>query len=130
MNESNSFLNTYKRIPIEIRRGEGVHLITEDESRYLDFFSGIAVNVLGHSYPKVIDAVLKQVNNFSHLSNYFLVDTQIKFANLLCKYSGMKKTFLCNSGTEAIEAALKLIRKLKPGKNIYSLSGSFHGRTF
>ena len=61
MNQSHLFLNTYKRIPIEISRGEGVHLISKDGTRYLDFFSGIAVNALGHSHPKVIEAVTEQI---------------------------------------------------------------------
>ena len=125
------FLNTYKRIPIDISHGEGVHLITKDGQRYLDFFSGLAVNALGHSHPLIINAVTEQIKKFAHVSNYYLTDVQIRLAELLIKYSGMNKVFLTNSGTEAAETTIKLIRKLKgPDGIILSLSNSFHGRTY
>jgi len=125
------FLNTYKRIPIDISHGEGVHLITKDGQRYLDFFSGLAVNALGHSHPLIINAVTEQIKKFAHVSNYYLTDVQIRLAELLIKYSGMNKVFFTNSGTEAAETAIKLIRKSKgPDGIIFSLSNSFHGRTY
>ena len=129
--ERELFLSTYKRIPIKITQGEGVHLIDNNGNRYLDFFSGLAVNALGYAHPKIIEAVCSQVTKFGHLSNNYITDVQIEFAELLLKYSGMSKVFLSNSGTEANEAALKIIRKkFGPDKKIFSLTKGFHGRTF
>lgn len=129
--EKELFLHTYNRIPLEIERGEGVHLIDKNGNRYLDFFSGLAVNALGYSHPKVISAVTQQMMKFSHLSNSFISDPQIELAELLIKHSGMSKLFFSNSGAEAIEGAIKLIRKVYgPDKKIFALTDSFHGRTY
>ena len=129
--EKKYFLSTYNRIPIEITHGNGAYLFTSDGEKYLDFFSGLGVNALGHSHPKIIKAVNEQIEKFSHLSNFYISDIQIEFAELMLKHSGMEKIFLTNSGTEAIEAALKLIRKKSgPDKKIFSLTNSFHGRTY
>ena len=129
--EKKIFLNTYKRIPIEIAYGEGVHLIDKNGKRYLDFFAGLAVNSLGYANPKIIGAITEQIQKFAHLSNYFISDVQVEFGELLLRYSGMNKLFLTNSGTEAIETAMKIIRKVKGSeKIIYSLSNGFHGRTY
>ena len=129
--EKELFLSTYKRIPIKIKGGEGVHLFDSNGNKYLDFFSGLAVNALGYAHPKIVEAVCSQVSKFGHLSNNYITDIQIEFAELLIKYSGMSKVFLSNSGTEANEAALKLIRKkYGPDKKIFSLTNGFHGRTF
>ena len=130
-NKNDFFLDTYKRIPLDISHGEGVHLITKDGQRYLDFFSGLAVNALGHSHSLIIKAVTEQIKKFAHVSNYYLTDVQSRLAELLIKYSGMNKVFFTNSGTEAAETAIKLIRKLKgPDGIIFSLTNSFHGRTY
>lgn len=129
--EKELFLNTYNRIPIDISHGEGVYLYDKIGKRYLDFFSGLGVNALGHSHSEIIDAVSSQVKRFSHLSNSFIPDIQIEFAEKLLKYADMSKIFLSNSGTEAVEGTIKIIRKLKgPDKRIYSFTGSFHGRTY
>lgn len=129
--EKELFLTTYKRLPVQISHGEGVHLIDKNGRKYLDFFSGLAVNALGQAHPGIIEAVCKQITRFSHLSNIFVTDVQIKFTQLLLKHSGMSKAFLCNSGTEAVEAAIKIIRKYKgPDKKILALTNSFHGRTY
>ena len=129
--EKISFLPTYKRIPIEILKGEGVYLIDKNGKRYLDLISGLGVNALGYAHPKIIKAVTEQVNKFSHLSNYFVTDIQETFAEKLLKFSGMDKVFLTNSGTEAIEGAIKLIRmKFGHSNKIFSLTNSFHGRTY
>ena len=128
--EKKLFLSTYKRIPLKIVQGEGVHLIDSKGNRYLDFFSGLAVNALGYAHPKIVEAISSQVAKFGHLSNNYITDVQIKFAELLLMYSGMSKVFLSNSGTEANEAALKIIRKkFGPDKKIFSLTKGFHGRT-
>jgi len=129
--EKKYFLSTYSRIPLEITHGEGTYLFTSDGKKYLDFFSGLGVNALGHSHPKIVKALKDQNEKFSHLSNYYITDIQIEFAELLLKHSRMEKIFLTNSGTEAVEAVLKLLRKkYGPVKKIFSLTNSFHGRTY
>lgn len=129
--EKELFLQTYKRIPLDISYGEGVNLITKDGTRYLDFFSGLGVNALGHAHPDIVRAIQQQVEHFSHLSNFFISDVQIQFAEKLLKHSGMSKVFLTNSGTEAVEAAIKAVRKIKGSDTqVFSLSNSFHGRTY
>ena len=105
--EKELFLPTYTRIPIRITHGEGVHLFDEQGNKYLDFFSGLAVNALGYAHPRIVEAVCFQITKFAHISNKYITDVQIEFAELLLKYSGMSKVFLCNSGTESIEAAIK-----------------------
>ena len=129
--DKNSILNTYNRIPIEISHGEGVYLISKNGNRYLDFFSGLAVNALGYNHPRITQAINLQITKYNHLSNYYLNTKQIKLAELLLKYSGMSGVFFTNSGTEAVEAALKIIRKASgPDKQIISFTNSFHGRTY
>jgi predicted acetylornithine/succinylornithine family transaminase len=129
--EQKFLLQTYKRIPLEISHGEGVYLFTKDGKKYLDFFSGLGVNALGYGNKKIIQAINDQVKKFIHLSNYYVNQPQIELAKRLVKYSGLSKVFFTNSGTEAVEAALKLIRKtLGPGKKIISFTNSFHGRTY
>jgi len=129
--EKELFLPTYSRIPLEIERGEGVFLIDKKGDRYLDFFSGLAVNALGYAHPKIVKAVTEQIGKFAHLSNNYITDIQNEFTEKLLKYSKMDKAFLANSGTEAMEGTLKLIRLKKgPDKKIFSLTDSFHGRTY
>ena len=129
--EKKYFLNTYSRIPLDITHGEGAYLYTSDVEKYLDFFSGLGVNALGHSHPKIVKAINEQVEKFSHLSNYYITEIQIEFVELLLKHSGMEKVFLTNSGAEAVEVALKLLRKkYGPDRKIFSLTNSFHGRTY
>jgi acetylornithine/N-succinyldiaminopimelate aminotransferase len=129
--EEKLFLRTYKRIPINISHGDGVHLIAKDGTRYLDFIGGLGVNALGHAHPRIAEAIIKQTNKFSHLSNYFITDVQLEFTAKLLKYSNMSKAFLTNSGAEAVEAAIKAIRRSKGSEGeIFSLTNSFHGRTY
>lgn len=129
--EKELFLSTYKRIPIEIERGEGVYLYDKQGNKYLDFFSGLAVNALGYAHPDINEAINQQIEKFSHLSNFFITEPQIKFAEKILKYSGMSGIFLTNSGTEANEGVIKIIRKVKgKEKKIYTFTGSFHGRTY
>ena len=129
--EKQYFIQTYKRIPLDISHGEGVHLITKNGTRYLDFFCGIGVNSLGHANEKIIDAIKNQVEKFAHLSNYFITDIQLEFTEKLLKHSKMSKLFLTNSGTETVEAALKAVRKKKGSEgNVFSMTNSFHGRTY
>ncbi|MCX6150188.1 MAG: acetylornithine/succinylornithine family transaminase [Ignavibacteriales bacterium] len=129
--EKELFLPTYNRIPIEISSGEGVFLFDKKGSKYLDFFTGLAVNALGYAHPKIVKAVSEQITKFGHLSNNYITDIQIEFTEKLLKYSKMDKAFLTNSGTEAVEGVIKLIRlKEGPDKKIFSLTNSFHGRTY
>ena len=129
--EKKLFHQTYNRIPLEISHGEGVHLFAKNGERYLDFFSGLAVNALGYANPRINDAIIKQLDKFSHLSNSYISDIQVEVAELLLKYSGLNKIFFTNSGTEAVEGVLKLLRNYYgPDKNILALSDSFHGRTY
>jgi predicted acetylornithine/succinylornithine family transaminase len=129
--EKEYFIPTYKRIPIDISHGEGVNVFDKEGNRYLDFFSGLGVNALGYAHPGIIKAVSDQMAKFAHLSNNFITDIQIEFSELLLKHAKMSKVFLSNSGTEAAEAAIKLVRKMYgPDKKIFSLTNAFHGRTY
>lgn len=127
-------LNTYGRIPIEFVDGDGSYLVAADGTKYLDTYSGIAVNNLGHKHPAVMKAFHKQAEKFFHLSNYFAAEPVAELARLLVKNSFASKVFFVNSGTEANEAAIKLARKygksISPTKsNLIALHDSFHGRT-
>ncbi len=130
--EASAFFRTYKRLPIEIDRGEGVTLIARDGTRYLDLFSGIAVNALGHAHPAVLSAIQEQARRYIHLSNYFLQEPQIQLAELLVKYGRYPRVFFANSGTETAEGAIKIARRWGSARDkteIVSFSNAFHGRT-
>ena len=135
---TNVFMNSYGRLPVTFARGEGAYLYDVDGKKYLDFGSGIAVNLLGHNYPPLVKAVQEQAQKFFHVCNYYHSDVSLAFAEKLveaCSAGGMKKVFLGNSGAEANEGACKIARKyslLKYGAGrhtIVTLRGSFHGRT-
>ena len=129
---SQYFLNVYKRIPVNIIKGEGVWLIDDKGNRYLDLLAGIAVNALGYCHPKIIEAIDQQKYRNLHLSNYFVQDIQLKLARKLIELTPFNKVFFANSGTEAIEGCLKLVKKWGNSSNknqIISFSGSFHGRS-
>ncbi|MDB5032852.1 MAG: Acetylornithine aminotransferase apoenzyme [Chlorobi bacterium] len=131
--EHEHFLQTYKRLPVVVDRAEGMYVHAADGTRYLDFLGGIAVNALGHSHPKIIEAIDRQMRRYMHLSNYFYQDAQIEFVERLCAASGYERAFLTNSGTEANEGAIKLARTHghANGKaGIIGFSGGFHGRSY
>lgn len=129
--EQELFLPTYNRLPIEINRGEGYFLYDTNGKKYLDFLGGLAVNTLGHAHPKIVEQVSKQIARFAHLSNLFVTDVHIAFTEKLLKYSNMHRAFLTNSGTEAVEGAIKILRGFYGAdKTIFSMSNSFHGRTY
>lgn len=131
--EKKLFFPTYKRLPIEIDRGEGVYLFTKTGDSYLDLIGGLAVNVLGYANKKVRTAILNQIDKFNHLSNFFYQDTQADFAEKLLEFAGFERVFLASTGTESIEGAIKLTRKhFKSDKkvNLISFTGGFHGRTY
>lgn len=130
--EAANFFHTYKRIPLEIDRGEGVYLYAKDGKRYLDMFGGLAVNALGYCHPAILQAIYEQSRKYIHLSNYYLQDPQLRLAELLVKYSGYERVFFSNSGTEAIEGAMKIARKwgsINRKTDFISFSNAFHGRT-
>jgi acetylornithine aminotransferase len=116
-----------------LSHGEGPYVWDIEGRRYLDFLAGIAVNALGHAHPVFVDAVAGQAGRLAHISNYFASEPQVALAERLTRLSGGDRVFFANSGTEAIEAALKLARlhsRTAPGRSrVLSLAGSFHGRT-
>jgi acetylornithine/N-succinyldiaminopimelate aminotransferase len=127
-------LPTVNRLPIAIERGEGNYLIDTDGKRYLDLFTGLAVNILGHSHPAILSALEEQGKRFLHISNLFLNPPAIRLARRLVENSFPGKVYFANSGAEATEAAVKLIHKWTraegTGKEgIVVLKNSFHGRT-
>lgn len=128
-------LNTYKRYPVIFERGEGAFLYTEKGEKFLDLGSGIAVTLLGHCHPKLVEAVKSQAEKLWHTSNLYYSIPAADLAEKLVNATGAKRVFFCNSGAEANEGALKLARKYgkqsgKTGKTkIISMHHSFHGRT-
>ena len=126
---------TFSRFPVAIERGEGATLFDTEGKRYVDFGSGIAVNIFGANDEKWKAAVIDQLSRIQHVSNYYYSEPQLDLAELLCFRTGAKRVFFANSGAEANECALKAARKYsfeKYGegrKKIISLNGSFHGRT-
>jgi len=130
-----NIMNTYRRVPIVLTKGEGVRLWDAGGKEYLDFVAGIAVCNLGHSHPHVVKAIKKQVKNLTHVSNLYYTQPQAEVAALLTKHSFADQAFFCNSGAEANEAAIKLARKyahenLGPDKfELITMKDSFHGRT-
>ena len=108
-----SIMTTYGRINLSFVKGDGPWLYTKEEKKYLDFASGIAVNTLGHSHPKLINALNEQSKILWHTSNLYEIQPQIELANLLCKNSFGESVFFCNSGAEALEGTIKLCRKFQ-----------------
>jgi acetylornithine/N-succinyldiaminopimelate aminotransferase len=127
-------MNTYARQPVTFARGEGVWLWDEGGKKYLDAVAGVAVNALGHAHPRLAQAVCEQAKTLIHTSNLYQVAKQEALAEKLCGLAGMDKAFLCNSGAEANEAAIKLARMYGHGKGVETptiivMEKSFHGRT-
>ncbi|MDO9169524.1 MAG: acetylornithine transaminase [Methylobacter sp.] len=125
---------TYGRLPITFERGEGAWLFDQNNNRYLDALSGIAVCSLGHAHPAVHQAICKQSEKLLHTSNLYGIAVQEQLADRLTEKSGMDNVFFCNSGAEANEAAIKLARKYGHQKGIENpaiivMEKSFHGRT-
>ncbi len=130
--EAKLFFQTYKRLAVEVECGEGMYLMSKSGERYLDMFAGLGVNALGYNNPKIKQAIERQIGRYIHLSNLFVMDSQLEFTERLLKYSGYDKAFLTNSGTEATEGAIKLVRKWgnpKGKTDILALTNSFHGRS-
>ena len=129
-------METYKRMNIAPTSGRGSWLFDEKGGRYLDFIAGIATNALGHGHPALVEAVRDQAEKLIHCSNLYQMPLQAEVAEMLCEKTDFNKVFFCNSGTEAVEAAIKLSRKhaykkYGGGKHeILTFTKSFHGRTY
>lgn len=127
-------MTTYARTGLVFARGEGSRLYTTEGREYIDFAAGIGVNALGHNHPALVKAISDQAGEVLHVSNYYLSDVSVEFAERLCALTGYDRVFFCNSGAEANEGLIKISRKLgnsraKPRNAIITLKGSFHGRT-
>ena len=123
-------MQTYKRFPIVLTKGEGVRVWDNDGKCYLDFLAGIAVNALGYNHPAIRETIHKQADGLIHTSNLFYTQNQIALAKQMAEYSGLDCAFYCNSGAEANEGAFKLARKWGKGRyEIITALQSFHGRT-
>ena len=132
--EQKYYLQTVKRLPVTLVRGQGAKVWDDAGKEYLDFMAGWAVNSLGHCHPVVTRALAEQASTLIHTSNQFFTVPQIRLAELLARHSCLDKVFLCNSGTEANEGAVKLARKygklyLKGAFEVITTVDSFHGRT-
>ena len=130
-----SILHTYNRFPVVFERGEGVHLFDSEGSKYLDFAAGIAVNSLGYHYPGYDEALKEQIDKLTHISNLYYNEPIIEAGAKLVNASRMDKAFFTNSGTEAIEGALKAAKKYAYERDghadheIIAMNHSFHGRS-
>jgi acetylornithine/N-succinyldiaminopimelate aminotransferase len=128
-------LGTYARANVEFERGEGAYLWTVDGERYLDFAAGVAVNVLGHAHPHLVEALTAQARKVWHTSNLYRVTGQERLAKRLCDVTFADRVFFGNSGAEAMEASVKMARKYhshngRPERfRIVTFEGGFHGRT-
>ena len=130
-----AFMNTFGAPQLALVRGEGAYVWDADGKRYLDLLGGIAVNALGHAHPAIVEAATAQVSTLGHVSNFFTSPAQVELGEKIqhvfaqSGYEEPVKVFLTNSGTEAVEAALKLTRLHKPGGRVLALTHAFHGRT-
>ncbi|WP_079476036.1 aspartate aminotransferase family protein [Marinococcus halophilus] len=127
-------MSTYQRLPIVVEKGEGNYLYDSEQNKYLDLFTGLAVNIVGHSHPYLLKKLKEQADQFLHISNMFINKPAVRLAERLIELSIPGKVFFANSGAEATEAAVKLVHKWgssqeTPKKGIAVLEKSFHGRT-
>lgn len=132
--ERSYLLQNYARYPLALHRGKGCYLYDVNGNRYLDLISGIGVNSLGYSHPRITRVIRQQAGLLLHTSNLYYHEYQGRLAERLAKVSGLNRTFFCNSGTEAVEGALKMVRAFGNSKSpqkheIIALENSFHGRT-
>ena len=129
-------METYKRLEIAPTGGEGSWLFDDEGNRYLDFIGGIATNSLGHGHPALVEAIREQAGKLIHCSNLYEIPLQAEVAGMLADATDFDRVFFCNSGTESVEAAIKLARKhayetYGPQKHeVLTFSKSFHGRTY
>jgi predicted acetylornithine/succinylornithine family transaminase len=134
--ERRYLLQTYNRYPVAFERGKGVFLYDLEGRKYLDLVSGLGVNALGHAHPRIVKTIREQAARLIHVSNLYYHEYQGALAERLTSLSGLERAFFSNSGTEAIEGAIKLARLAghrAGGANksrLVGLEGSYHGRTF
>lgn len=137
--EARYLMNTYRRPPVVFTRGVGCHIYDSQGREYLDFLAGIAVNALGHAHPRIVRVIRREAGRTTHISNLFHNPYQAPLARKLAEWSGLDRVFFTNSGTEAVEGALKLARAYAHAKHgsesrsktrFLALENSFHGRTF
>jgi acetylornithine/N-succinyldiaminopimelate aminotransferase len=128
--EREHVIPSYARAPVQFVRGDGVWLWDEDGNKYLDFLCGISVTNIGHCHPRVVAAVREQVGRLMHVSNLFYTEPSMRLAEHLSRSSLGGKVYFCNSGAEASEAAIKLVRRARPGGGVVVVHGAFHGRTY
>lgn len=132
--ERDYLLQNYSRYPLVVQRGKGVYVFDTAGKRYLDFIAGIGVNALGHAHPRIVQVIRKQAALLIHCSNLYYHEYQGPLARKLAQAGGLQRSFFANTGTEAMEGALKMVRahgnRKGPEKTeIVSLENSFHGRT-
>ncbi len=129
--DSICLLPTYARTPFHPRTGKGAKLVDAGGKEYWDLLAGIAVNALGYRHPRLVRALKEEAAGVWHVSNLFYIPAQGLLAERLIVASGMSRVFFCNTGTEAVEAALKFARLKNPGRSrVVALEEGFHGRTF
>jgi acetylornithine/N-succinyldiaminopimelate aminotransferase len=128
--ERDHVIGTYARNPVEFVRGSGCRLWDSDGNQYLDFLAGISVLNVGHCHPEVVAAVRDQVGRLTHATNLYYTAPAMELSARLAETSLGGKVFLCNSGAEANEAAIKLVRRARPGGDVVVVEGAFHGRTY
>jgi predicted acetylornithine/succinylornithine family transaminase len=133
--ERRYLMQTYRRAPVEFVRGEGALLWDSEGKEYLDFLAGISVCSVGHCHPAVVEAVREQAGRLMHVSNLFYTEPMVRLAERLSESSLGGRVFLSNSGTEAVECAIKVARKHAHGRGvrspqIVSFERDFHGRTY
>ncbi len=133
---SGHLMGVYNRAPLEVERGEGARLYATDGTAYLDCVAGIATNALGHAHPRLIEALRAQADKLWHTSNIFRIPGQEALADRLCELSFADRVFFTNSGSEAVETALKTARRYHFANGapervaVYGFDGAFHGRTY
>jgi predicted acetylornithine/succinylornithine family transaminase len=133
--EKQYLLQNYARFPLVLHRGKGVYVHDTAGKRYLDLIAGIGVNALGYAHPRLTKIIREQAGLILHTSNLYYHEYQGPLAERIAKTSGLDRVFFCNSGAEAMEGALKMVRahgtKIDPAKHqVVALENSFHGRTF
>jgi acetylornithine/N-succinyldiaminopimelate aminotransferase len=128
--ESEHVVGTYVRQPVEFVRGRGCRLWDDEGNEYHDFLAGISVVNAGHAHPLVTAAVRDQAEQLVHVSNLYYTEPAMRLAERLATASLGGKVFFCNSGAEANEAAIKLVRRARPGGEVVVVHGAFHGRTY
>jgi acetylornithine/N-succinyldiaminopimelate aminotransferase len=128
--EREAVMATYARNPVEFVRGEGTRLWDAEGNEYLDFLAGVSVVQIGHCHPALVEAVSEQAGRLLHVGNLYYTEPGMRLAKRLSDASLGGKVFFTNSGAEAVECALKLARKHKPGGDVVVLEQAFHGRTY